>query len=153
LVPLSWEGIDIRRESQGPKRDPTTVQAHAAERLITLRDWDIVIDDDGSGEVADLVALKEEGDHLIVHLVHCKYSSERDPGARVEDLYAVCGQAHRSAHHRQHVDKMVSNLVRRERRRLQQGNSGLMVGDEAALFGFQDVVRRRRPEFRVTVVQ
>lgn len=153
LVVISWDGVDIRRESQGAERDPGTVQARAAERLTSLADWDVVLDDDGTGEVADLVALKEEGDRIIVHLVHCKYSLEPKAGARVDDLYAVCGQAHRSAHNRQHVDAMVSNLLRRERQRLQQGRSGLMVGDDAALFAFQDVVRRRRPELRVTIVQ
>lgn len=153
LVALSWEGVDIQRESQGPERDPATVQARAAERLISLADWDVVIDDDGAGEVADLVALKDDGERVIVHLVHCKYSSSAEAGARVGDLYVVCGQAHRSAHHRQHIDAMVANLVRRERQRQKQGHSGLMVGDEAALFTFQDVVRRRRPTLRVTVVQ
>ena len=153
LVALSWEGVNIRRESQGPERDPATVQARAAETLISLADWDVVIDDDGTGEIADLVALKDDGERVIVHLVHCKYSSESEPGARVGDLYPVCGQAHRSAHHRQHIDAMVSNLIRRERHRLAHGHSGLMVGDDAALFAFQDVVRKRRPSLRVSVVQ
>jgi hypothetical protein len=124
LVALPWEGVDIQRESQGPQRDRATVQARAAERLISLAEWDVVIDDDGTGEVA-----------------------------RVSDLYEVCGQAHRSAHHRQHIDAMVANLIRRERQRQEKGHSGLMVGDDAALFAFQDVVRRRRPTLRVTVVQ
>jgi hypothetical protein len=153
LVALDWEGVDLRRESQGVDRDPATVQAHAAKRLISLGDWDVVLDDDGTGEIADLVALKDGGDRVVVHLVHCKYSSRPEPGARVGDLYEVCGQAHRSAHHRQHVDAMVSNLVRRERARLKQGRSGLLVGGDADLFAFQDVVRKRRPELRVTVVQ
>jgi hypothetical protein len=113
----------------------------------------VVIDDDGTGEVADLVALKDDGERVIVHLVHCKYSSKAEPGARVGDLYEVCGQAHRSAHHRQHIDAMVANLIRRERQRQENGHSGLMVGDDAALFACQDVVRRRRPALRVTVVQ
>jgi hypothetical protein len=46
-----------------------------------------------------------------------------------------------------------ANLIRRERQRQEKGHSGLMVGDDAALFAFQDVVRRRRPTLRVTVVQ
>src|SRR5206468_2857165 len=79
--------------------------------------------------------------------------SSATPGARVEDLYMVCGQAHRSAHHRQHVPEMVTNLVRRETARQTRGQSGLMVGDERALTELQDAVRSRRPEVRVTVVQ
>ena len=153
LVGISWRGVDIRRESQGRGRDPGTVQARAAERLVSLANWDVVIDDDGAGEVADLVGLKDDGEHALVHLVHCKYSSSAEPGARVEDLYTVCGRAHRSAHNRQHIDAMVRNLVRRERRRRQQGWSGLIIGDDRSVFSFQDVVRRRRPKLRVTIVQ
>ena len=66
-----------------------------------------MIDDDGTGEVADLLALEDDGERVIVHLVHCKYSSSAEAGARVGDLYVVCGQAHRSAHHRQNIDAMV----------------------------------------------
>jgi hypothetical protein len=153
LIVLDWTGIDITRESQGPERDPATVQARAATHLLSLAAWDVVIDDDGTGEIADLVAMREEADRIIVHLVHCKYSTKAEPGARVDDLYTVCGQAHRSAHHRQHIPEMVTNLVRRERARQGRGEPGLMVGDAKALTRLQDAVRSRRPEVRVTVVQ
>jgi hypothetical protein len=153
IVPLDWAGIDIKRESQGPDRDPMTVQAHAAAHLVSLADWEVVIDDDQTGEIADLVAFRVQGERLIVHLVHCKFSSKPHPGARVTDLYELCGQAHRSAHHRQATVEMIDNLVRRERNRAAKGRPGLMVGDEQALLGLQDVVRRTRPEFRVTIVQ
>ena len=130
-----------------------TVQARAAERLATLEDWDVILDDDDSGEIADLVALREEHGRVIVHLVHCKFSSASDPGARLADLDEVCGQTHRSAHHRQNVDAMVSNLIRRERKRRTAGRTGLLVGDDPTLLEFQDVVRRCRPEFRITIAQ
>jgi hypothetical protein len=153
LVALDWNGIDITRESQGPKRDQATVQARAAQHLLSLSTWDVVIDDDGTGEIADLVAMRQEADRVIVHLVHCKFSSDPTPGARVDDLYAVCGQAHRSAHHRQHIPDMVTNLVRRETARQTRGRSGLLVGDDRTLTGLLDAVRSRRPDVRVTVVQ
>ena len=153
LVELDWTSIDITRESQGPERDPATVQARAAAQLARLRDWDVVLDDDATGEIADLVALKDDDDRVIVHLVHCKYSSSSDVGARVEDLYELCGQAHRSAHHRQQLQAMMKNLVRRERKRRATGPSRLLVGDDDRLVSFQDLVRLRRPEMHVTIVQ
>lgn len=153
LHELEWTGVDITRESQGPRRDPATVQAFAATRLVELRDWDVVIDDDETGEIADLVALKEDPDRFVVHLVHCKYSSESSVGARVADLYEVCGQAHRSAHHRQDVAAMVKNLIRRERNRRGKGRSGLMVGTDEDLLKLQDSVRLRRPEMHVSIAQ
>jgi superfamily II DNA or RNA helicase len=153
LVVLDWTDVDITRESQGAHRDPATVQARAATRLIGLRDWDVVLDDDGTGEIADLVALKAHADRLILHLVHCKFSSESVPGARVQDQYEVCGQAHRSAHHRQHLSETIKNLIRRERKRRQRGASGLLVGGDDDLLAFEELVRVRRPELHVTVVQ
>ena len=41
-------------------------------------------------------APKDDGERMIVHLVHSKYFSKAEPGTRVSDLYAVCGQAHRA---------------------------------------------------------
>jgi superfamily II DNA or RNA helicase len=153
LVPLDWSDINIRRESQGSDRDPSTVQARAARRLAELDDWGVVIDDDETGEIADLVALKQEHDRVVIHLVHCKYSSADDPGARLADLYELCGQAHRSAHHRQDVAAMIKNLIRRERRRRDRGGRGLMTGNDAALLQFEEDVRMYRPDMRVTIVQ
>jgi superfamily II DNA or RNA helicase len=153
LVERNWAGIDLQRESQGPERDPATIQARAATTLTELRDWDVVIDDDGTAEIADLVALKDEGDRLVVHLVHCKYSLDRQPGARVGDLYEVCGQAHRSAHHRQDIAAMMQNLVRRERRRREKELSGLLVGDDDDLLRLEERARFLRPDLHITIVQ
>jgi superfamily II DNA or RNA helicase len=153
LVVLDWRGVDIRRESQGPQRDPATVQARSANWLLGLRDWDVVLDDDSTGEVADLVGLIALDDQIIAHLVHCKFSSEDQPGARVEDLYAVCGQAHRSAHHRDDPPAMIKNLVRRERNRQAEGRSGLIKGDAEHLLAFEEHVRLRRMSFHVTISQ
>jgi len=153
LVELDWSGIDITRESQGPERDPNTVQARALNWLETLRDWDVIVDDDGTGEIADLVAFKVDGSKLAVHFVHCKYSSKPEVGARLEDLYELCGQAHRSAHHRQSLDAMVKNLIRRERARRRKGPPGLLRGADEDLLAVQDAVRLKRPEMHVTIAQ
>ncbi|MBK8294071.1 MAG: DEAD/DEAH box helicase family protein [Solirubrobacterales bacterium] len=153
LVPINWGGVNIRRESQGQDRDPSTVQARAAQHLATLDAWDVVVDDDTSGEIADLVAMRVEGESLIIQLVHCKFSSQDDPGARVKDLYEVCGQTHRSAHYRQDVAAMVANLVRRERRRQEIGRDGMLLGTPDELLEFQDLVRTKRAVFRISIAQ
>jgi hypothetical protein len=158
LVVLDWVGVNLRRESQGRDRNPATVQARAAEYLIGLEDWDIVIDDDSAGEVADLVAFKDRGDHPLVHLVHCKFSSDYDPGGRLNDLYEVCGRAQRSAHHRQSAEAMVKNLIRRERLR-QTATAGGAPGHSSVMVGDENGARTRRQSppapntFRVTIAQ
>ncbi len=153
LVELDWSGIDIKRESMGADRDPGTVQARSAEHLIGLREWDVVINDDETGEVADLVALARQDEDLIVQLVHCKYSSDAQVGARVDDLYEVCGQAQRSAHHRHHVKEMIKNLIRREGNRQAKGRNGLLVGSNEVLVELQDWAQYRRAKLHVTIAQ
>jgi hypothetical protein len=48
---------------------------------------------------------------------------------------------------------MVKNLIRRERRRRARGTTGLMTGSDADLLRLQDLVRMRRSELHITVVQ
>jgi superfamily II DNA or RNA helicase len=153
LCVLDWSGVDIKRESMGNSRDQATVQARSAQWLVGLKDWEVVLNDDETGEVADLVALKREDEDLLIHLVHCKYSKKVDPGARVGDLYEVCGQAQRSTHHRQHVNEMLRNLIRRESNREEKGADGFLVGDSELLLNIRDWAQYRRAKLHVSIAQ
>ena len=73
-----WAGVDITKESywkDGIAR-ADAIQWKAAQHFIQ-GDFDIVFDDDGAGEAADLVCLKEESDRIRLALIHCKYSGGR----------------------------------------------------------------------------
>ncbi|WP_060711260.1 DEAD/DEAH box helicase [Pseudonocardia sp. HH130629-09] len=67
---FDWSGVEIKRESQGPERDPATVQHRAIQVLSAESDWELVIDDDGTGELADVVFLRRVDDELEVLLAH-----------------------------------------------------------------------------------
>jgi len=127
LNAIEWTGVNIRKESWGKERDHATVQGRMM-KLVLEGEWDVVIDDDGSGEVADIVALREIDGMLIARLVHCKFSSEDEPGGRIKDLYELAGQAQRSAGWRRDFEKMIPRLIKRERRRAVAGNTGLIRG-------------------------
>ena len=93
-----WTGVDIRKESlwkDGAERQDS-IQGYVASRYIDAG-FNIVFDDDASGEAADLICLKEEGDHIRLVLVHCKFASGQSPGERVKDVVEVCSQAVRCA--------------------------------------------------------
>ena len=153
LTTVAWTGIDIKKESQGRDRDPTSIQHHVIQRIIAERDWDIVIDDDGSGEAADIVAIATDPLAMIIRLVHCKYSSELTPGARVADLYELCGQAHKSNIWK-NAPRLLHHLIRRERdRRANHGHTGIEVGDDATLRSLQHRARVTRVRLEVTIVQ
>jgi hypothetical protein len=153
LQVLDWSTADLRVESQGDERRPDSIQAHAFQHLLTLDNWDLVVDDDGSGEIADLVAIRAEDNELRVHLVHCKYAQEGKPGARVEDLYEVCGQAIRSARWRRNVVSMLDNLRRREGNRQKDGRNRILVGDVATLYRLLEQAPLLRPVVSIAIAQ
>jgi hypothetical protein len=151
---IDWAGTNLRKESQGVARDTTSIQARAIQHVVGLQDWDVVLDDDGTGEVADIVAMQVDGPDLVVLLVHCKYSSEDFAGARVEDLYDVCGQAQKSIRWRHYVDDMLARLIKREQRRVQRDQySGFHVGDGNTLYRVRDDAYRLRPVFTIAIAQ
>ena len=95
-----WTGVDITKESQGKTKDQKSIQARVICEL-KRRDYVMIVDDDGKGEAADIVAIRFVGDKsspesIDVEFYHCKYSQKATPGRRINDLYEVCGQAHKS---------------------------------------------------------
>ncbi|MDD4687990.1 MAG: hypothetical protein PHH38_07930, partial [Candidatus Cloacimonetes bacterium] len=88
-----WNGVDVTRESQGKGKDANTVQHKVIETI--YNDYQIIIDDDSPGEAADIIALKVIPDQnkVLLTLFHCKFSTAAKSGARVGDLYELCGQA------------------------------------------------------------
>jgi hypothetical protein len=88
-------GVDITREKPGPGAGRSIFE-WLRERLVQS-DAGVVFCDDGSGEMADFIALSETPGGPRVAMFHCKASGGRRPGNRVEDLYEVCGQAVKSS--------------------------------------------------------
>jgi len=96
LSSWDWGATNIHKESMVHAADYDSVQGFTLQKIIDS--YDIIFNDDGAGEVADLVAIRETNDHIVVDLYHCKYcGSGQRPCSRVEDAYVVAGQASRSA--------------------------------------------------------
>lgn len=153
LTATDWTGITLGKESQGPNRDQTAIQARVVTWLTQAADWEVLVDDDGAGEIADLVALRRSNDELHITLAHCKYSAEDRPGARVGDLYEVCGQAMRSATWRQRTEALIGRLIHRERRRRARNLDGILLGTPETLLAIEADRFRLRPIFRIVVAQ
>lgn len=114
LTPLDWGGVDITVESMKPERRPHSVQHYMYRYLSGQQHFDILLDDDGAHEVADLVGVTADDRDITITLVHCKYSHEPVPGHRVADLYEVCGQAARGAKWREYgVEALLRTLYER----------------------------------------
>jgi hypothetical protein len=155
IEPFEWTGIDIRKESQGELKDAASIQRFVIERMLAeTEDYEIVFDDDGSGEAADVVALRRVGDRLKVRLFHCKFSSADTPGARIEDLYAVCGQAQKSIRWREYPRSFLKHLQKREADRVKASRpSRLEKGSTSLLNSITNQWRDLIFEFEVVIVQ
>lgn len=150
---FDWSGIDIRRESQGPERDSATVQHRTIEVMAAESDWEVIVDDDGTGELADVVFLRRVDDELEVLLAHCKYSSKDEPGARIGDLYDVCGQAMKMNRAKSMPELLTRRLFRRENERIAAGKGGIVTGDIETLAAMVRESRFRRLRVTVAIVQ
>ena len=93
-----------------------------------MNDYYLIFDDDGAGEVADIVAIKNIDDNkLIIDLFHCKYCSKKDgvakPDARIDDVYQVVGQAEKIVKWFADKERLILRLMEREWDRLNQGKA------------------------------
>jgi superfamily II DNA or RNA helicase len=153
LSVTDWQGVNLQLEVQGPQRDPASIQYRVVELLGAENQWDVIIDDHGSGEVADVVLLRREDHTLHVLMVHCKASAGEALGARVGDLYEVCGQATKSYKARSEIDLVIRKLLRREKRRQQGGATGLLAGTAADLVNLLHASRRLDARVMVAIAQ
>jgi hypothetical protein len=156
LTPLNWDGITLTVESQTKDKLTDSVQYRAIETLKADRKgWDVVLDDDGTGEIADVVALRIDPEGLLIRLVHCKYSHGETAGARVADLYEVCGQAQKSiVWRRSDLRPFFRTLEARARRKQKRdGVSPFEVGDIKKLYEIQDKALILRRSMDVVIAQ
>ena len=149
LEVIDWISVDIRKESQGPAHDTDSVQHRVLQHLAGEADWEVIIDDHGTGEIADIVMLRRDNGLLNVMLAHCKSSGTDSPGARLADLYEVCGQAMKSHKSRSNIDSLLQKLRRREERRVQRGLTGFVLGGDEEFISILENVRFL--DVRVTV--
>lgn len=161
LEALNWDGIDIRKESQREERRQDSVQYRTIEVLKGAHEYEVLFDDDGAGEAADIVGIRLDdcvAPRLItVDLVHCKYSEGDAPGARIDDMYVVCGQAQRSVmwlHNKDRRSDLFAHLLKREAARVEAGRSTRFeVGTKERLAELRELSRTRAVTIRVFIVQ
>ena len=122
---------------------------------------EILFDDDGAGEAADIVGISLDSQShprlITVDLYHCKFSGGDTPGARIDDMYVVCGQAQRSVmwlHNKDRRTDLFVHLLKREAGRVDSGRaSRLEVGTNDRLVQIRDLSRTCAVALRVFIVQ
>jgi hypothetical protein len=156
LIDWNWSGVDIKKEAQGVQPLITdSIQYETIKRLKTF-DFDIIYDDDGSGEIADIVTIKEKDDLILIQFYHLKFAHGDGIGQRVSDFYEVCGQAQKSIvwKHKSGTD-FFERLLKRERK-TKNGfeKSRIEKGSKVDLEKLLKIAKNQKPmKFEIFIVQ
>lgn len=159
LQEWNWTGVDISIESQTREKIPNSIQFYTIQEI--KDSYDIIFDDDGSGEIADIIAIKRITENeIIIHLYHCKYCSKYNgiakPGARVDDVYQVAGQAQKSVKWltANKIGLLFDRLIFRENQHVEKySQSRLDKGTLEELVYFKNIARFADIKYGVTIVQ
>ncbi len=156
IIPWDWSGVTITKESQKASKEPDSIQYKLISELKASEKYCLIFDDDGSGEVADVIAVQEDAvnNSLSFELYHCKYSGALQSGARVGDLYEVCGQAEKCIQWASNTKNMLDRLMKRENDRISNGKpTRYEVGDNRVMFMLKNKLKVYSSEFSVFIVQ
>lgn len=152
-----WTGINISVESQKMEKLAHSIQYRVIQKI--FNDYDLVFDDDGSQEVADIVAIKNlKDEELVIDFYHCKYCKTQKgvakPGSRVDDVYQVSGQAIKGVRWANNCEKLFERLISRERKRLNmQQPTRIDKGDLEELRKLHKISRVTKTKHTFYIVQ
>ncbi len=153
LESWDWKNIPLNAESIGKIGDKNTIQYRSYENL--KDEYDLIFNDDGSGEAADLVCLKDiDENNIKLTLVHCKGAHKAKVSKDIRNFYVVCGQAQKSivAKHCG-MGTLYHDLKRRHDLWKKEGVSRFLKGDIKKLSYFKEKARKSNLEFEVALVQ
>lgn len=148
-----WSGTPLNKESMGKNTDTNTIQYKSFEMIQS--EHDIIFNDDGPGEAADLVCLKDiSDDEICLTLVHCKNAVGGVVSRRIDNFYALCGQAQKSISVKHAgLKELQKTLLRREQLWIKTGHSRFLKGDRKTLSYFAEKSRKSKVRFSVILVQ
>jgi superfamily II DNA or RNA helicase len=158
IIEWDWSGVDLRVESQdvNPKK-VDSIQFHCIQRL-KKGNYDIIFDDDASGEIADIVTIKKDSDKLIVELYHLKFAKKGKISKDIGNLTEVCSQAQKCFHWKTKSSKeFLDHLLRRESLRMSKYNDDLNCSrfEKGAKKDLEEMLTFRKIpiEYKVYIVQ
>ena len=95
IIGIDWVGVNIEKESQDiAPYIQDSIQHYFIEKI--KDSFQIVYDDDGCGEIADIIGINNSEEIIDVHLFHLKYALEGEVSNNIDNFYQVCGQAQKA---------------------------------------------------------
>lgn len=149
---LDWESVNYKVESMymsTEKRD-NSIQEYMMRRMVN-QGARVVFNDDNSGESADIVAIFLSDDVIRFELIHCKYSKEYS-GARLSDLFEVCGQAIVSLRYKWKPEELLKHMERRNGAGILKGKR-FYHGDYSDIEDIRKALKYTNVQFEFAVAQ
>lgn len=150
-----WTGVNLKKESEGfTNLNDKSIQYFCIEKL-KQEDYDLIFNDDNSGEIADIVAIKNKEDEIIIDLYHLKFASRGVVSNEIKNLYEVCGQAQKSLiwKYKENAE-FFNHLIKREYKKQKNGQTRIRKGDiellEKLLF---EAKWKKGLKFHISIVQ
>ncbi|MCF0055350.1 DEAD/DEAH box helicase [Dyadobacter sp. CY356] len=95
IISKVWNGVSINKESQGVlPYIQDSIQYHLLNQIND--DFDLIYDDDGKGEIADIIGINDTPLAIEVHLFHLKYARGGVVSNNIENFFQVCGQTQKA---------------------------------------------------------
>lgn len=153
ITKWDWNGIDIKKESQTAQKFVDSIQYRVIQHLKGLEKYDVIFDDDDSGEIADVVCIESKDNSINIDLFHCKFSRENEPGTRIADLYEVCGQAEKSIKWCADYKQIIDHMKRRELVSRGGRDTRIEVGSLPKIMEIKNRMRALPVKMSITIVQ
>ena len=157
IIAWDWTGVDLTRESEGFNGiRENSIQHRCFERL-RGEDYDIIYNDDGSGEMADIVTISigNLDEPIEVGFYHLKYAIDGVVSNRIKNFYEVCGQAQKSLKWKyRDPETFIDHLIKREGRRRERNQTRIEKGSIEELETLPRQMKRiKRVRYQIYIVQ
>ena len=149
-----WGGVDTSKEALPSRNDNWLSVQSVVVKKLEEQSADLIFNDDGAGEAADIIGLRILDNRILIELYHCKFASKGNEGNRIADLYEVCGQAQKNIHWKEHPRRLIQHMLRREGiRRDKKLRSRVLRGDTEKLFDILEACLVMAVDMKITIVQ
>jgi len=150
-----WDGVDLKHESQ--KVEPYITDSIQYYMIQDIENkYNYIIDDDGSGEIADIIAINTNETEILVDLYHLKYANGGKVSNNIDNLYVVCGQAQKCIRWKYTSgDVFFKHILYRNQLRLKKNESSRIIkGCEKDIVKLREqACNKKEMKFRVFIVQ
>ena len=155
IISQAWPGVSLGKESQ---RVTPYVQDSIQYNFINqIRDdFELLYDDDGKGEIADIIGINDHPQQIDIHLFHLKYAHGGTVSNNIENFYQVCGQAQKSLNWKYKSGKEFFEHLFRRIKKSENGVScsRLIKGTEDQLDLLQNAAKwTKAMKFHIYIVQ